>query len=160
VLYAAKGIAGDRCVLRGRLDAACRLAFPGVLVALDGAVVPGWLPGSGGVAKIMSGMSGGSALGRLVSRGPELAALRSALERARAGRASVVLVACEAGVGKSRVVAAVAAEARADGVFGVDRALRGAKPRRAARQPASASINTAELRRNESPRSPRRNGGS
>lgn len=62
-------------------------------------------------------MSGDAALGGLVSRGPELAALRSALERARAGRASVVLVAGDAGVGKSRVVAEVAAEARADGAL-------------------------------------------
>ena len=65
----------------------------------------------------MSAMSGDGALGRLVSREPELAALRSALDRARAGRASVVLVAGDAGVGKSRLVAEVAAEARADGVL-------------------------------------------
>ena len=65
----------------------------------------------------MSGMSGDAGPGRLVSRGPELAALRSALGRARAGRASVVLVAGDAGVGKSRLVAEVAAEARADGVL-------------------------------------------
>ena len=85
------------------------------MAALAGGTAPR-LPASG-VAEIMSGMSGDAGLGRLVSRGPELAALRSALERARAGRASVVLVAGDAGVGKSRLVAEVAAEARADGVL-------------------------------------------
>ena len=62
-------------------------------------------------------MVGDAAFGRLVSREPELAALGSALERARAGRASVVLIAGDAGVGKSRLVAEAAEEARAGGVL-------------------------------------------
>ncbi|WP_327083435.1 helix-turn-helix transcriptional regulator [Streptoalloteichus hindustanus] len=52
----------------------------------------------------------------LVAREKEMRALRQALERARAGTAGAVLVAGEAGVGKSRLLAELSELARADGV--------------------------------------------
>jgi predicted ATPase len=53
----------------------------------------------------------------LVAREAELGALRSAVEQAAAGRSTAVLVAGDAGVGKSRLVAALADEAGADGLL-------------------------------------------
>jgi len=50
--------------------------------------------------------------GPLVGRGKELERLDAALSRAAAGEPAVVLVAGEAGVGKSRLVAELAARAR------------------------------------------------
>ena len=52
----------------------------------------------------------------LVERDAERANLRRAVDEARAGRGSLVLVAGEAGVGKSRLVAEVAREAEARGM--------------------------------------------
>lgn len=51
----------------------------------------------------------------LVGRGSEIAHLERALERARSGRGTVVFVQGEAGVGKTRLVAAFLARARTDG---------------------------------------------
>ena len=53
--------------------------------------------------------------GRLVGRADELALLRAAVQIAAAGRGSAVLVAGEAGIGKTRLVAELSAEARAAG---------------------------------------------
>ena len=53
----------------------------------------------------------------LVARQRELASLRSAWERAAAGRSTTVVVAGDAGVGKSRLVGAMADEARAHGAL-------------------------------------------
>lgn len=53
--------------------------------------------------------------GALVGREEELAGLRTDLDAARAGRAAAVLLAGDAGIGKSRLVAALAAEAVAAG---------------------------------------------
>lgn len=50
-----------------------------------------------------------------IGRHEEMAALRAALQRASAGEPSVVLVAGEAGIGKSRLVAEFLTDARADG---------------------------------------------
>jgi DNA-binding SARP family transcriptional activator len=58
---------------------------------------------------------GGSAPGALVGRGPELRRLRDAWADARHGRRRTVLVAGEAGVGKTRLAAELAALAEADG---------------------------------------------
>jgi predicted ATPase len=52
-----------------------------------------------------------------VGRKAELGALRAAVEEASASRSTTVLVAGDAGVGKSRLVAALAEEAQADGVL-------------------------------------------
>ncbi len=52
----------------------------------------------------------------LVGRGAELSALRDALSRARHGEQTSVLLAGEAGVGKSRLVAELAGEAQSAGV--------------------------------------------
>ena len=65
---------------------------------------------------IMFAMSGAAAR-PLVSREAELATLCSALEVAADGRATTVLVAGDAGVGKSRLVAELAAQAGSRGPF-------------------------------------------
>src|SRR3954454_12833395 len=57
-----------------------------------------------------------SSLTGLVERGEERASLRRAVDEARGGHGSLVLVAGEAGVGKSRLVAEVAREAEARGM--------------------------------------------
>src|SRR5262245_4261878 len=48
----------------------------------------------------------------IVGRDDELALLRGAIERGRGGQAETVLIGGEAGVGKSRLVGQVAADAR------------------------------------------------
>jgi tetratricopeptide (TPR) repeat protein len=53
----------------------------------------------------------------LVGRDTELAALRAALQRARAGDPSLTVVAGEAGIGKSRLVQELASEADRDGML-------------------------------------------
>jgi DNA-binding CsgD family transcriptional regulator/tetratricopeptide (TPR) repeat protein len=60
-------------------------------------------------------MSRNATARRFVARAAELALLRAALERAGHASPSTVLVAGDAGVGKSRLVAEVAAQARAEG---------------------------------------------
>jgi DNA-binding CsgD family transcriptional regulator len=52
---------------------------------------------------------------RFVGRGAELAALESALARAESGQGATVLVAGESGIGKSRLIAELAARARGAG---------------------------------------------
>ena len=51
----------------------------------------------------------------LIGRGPEMARLRAALEVARLGRPRVVIVAGEAGIGKSSLVDAISTQAVAEG---------------------------------------------
>ena len=67
-------------------------------------------------AVTLAGDRGRTSLGRLVGRERELQALRSALETAHTGTGSVVLLAGEAGAGKTRVVQEFASVARAQGV--------------------------------------------
>ena len=65
----------------------------------------------------MPGMCAKVAAPGLVARKAEREALLSAIEQAAAGRSATVLVAGDAGVGKSRLVATVADEAQAGGVL-------------------------------------------
>ncbi len=65
----------------------------------------------------MPAMSPEAATRPFVSREAELATLRSALERGAAGRTTTVLVTGDAGVGKSRLVAELAAGADAQGAL-------------------------------------------
>ncbi|MGH3630819.1 MAG: ATP-binding protein, partial [Sciscionella sp.] len=55
----------------------------------------------------------------LIGRAEQLASLRVATETARAGSASLVLVAGDAGIGKSRLVEEAVTQARADGLLAV-----------------------------------------
>ncbi|MFP5019758.1 helix-turn-helix transcriptional regulator [Pseudonocardia phyllosphaerae] len=57
----------------------------------------------------------GASVGALVGRSTELAALRADLEAARSGRAGAVLLAGDAGIGKSRLAAELAGVAEASG---------------------------------------------
>ena len=66
-------------------------------------------------------MGGPVATSGLVGRAPDLLALRSASARAREGAPEVVIVAGEAGIGKTRLIETFAAEAVAAG----DHVLRG-----------------------------------
>lgn len=63
-------------------------------------------------AEVMEDFSGGIFVGRL----PERARLRKQIERLRGGRGAAVLVAGEAGLGKTRLVGDLAAHAKSEGV--------------------------------------------
>ena len=74
---------------------------PAVPAAAPGRGVSPWMRGSG----MIGGVAGRVSSPVLVGRDAEVAQLRAALERAAAGQPAIVVVAGEAGVGKTRLVA-------------------------------------------------------
>ena len=66
---------------------------------------------------VASGVPSGSGLTPYVGRSEERALLRQAVSRAIAGGGGVALIAGEAGLGKTRLVDEIAAEAKASGMF-------------------------------------------
>ncbi len=73
--------------------------------------------GSGSAASPVTGTGRGSTRFPLVGRDPERAELLDGLNAAIAGRGSLVLIAGEPGIGKTRLTAEVLAQARNRGVF-------------------------------------------
>jgi len=68
-----------------------------------------------GATAIMAGVIGRVSSPKFVGRREELRSLQSALDRAREGTGSVVLIGAEAGIGKSRLIGESAALARTGG---------------------------------------------
>jgi class 3 adenylate cyclase len=66
---------------------------------------------------VASGVASGSGLTPYVGRSEERSLLRQAVSRAVAGSGGVALIAGEAGLGKTRLVDEIAAEAKASGMF-------------------------------------------